>query len=232
MPSITELLSKFSITPKNKEIYNEAFIHNSYSNEKRLSKNYQRLEFLGDAILQQKVSEFLYHNYKKLDEGILTKYRSSIVRGETLAKFSKLIGLGKYIRLGHGEWEAKGYEKDSILADVFESLTAAIYLDLGNNALDLWLNKTLFDKMNVDIFVETMNDYKSKLQELTQIEMRSDLKYITVSQKKAHNNKILFTVNCIFDDMVYGVGYGFNKKSAEQEAAKNALSKIKKFKKI
>ncbi|ARU91250.1 ribonuclease III [Spiroplasma clarkii] len=189
MPSIVDFLSKFGITPKEPEIYYEALTHNSYSNEKRLSKNYQRLEFLGDAILQQKVSEFIYLRFPNSDEGILTKYRSSVVRGETLAKFSRLTGLGAYIRLGHGEWESKGYEKDSILADVYESLTAAIYLDAGNESLDKWLSQTIFDEKNIDIFLDAMRDYKSELQELIQLEMRNELKYVTVSQEKQEKTK-------------------------------------------
>jgi len=127
---------QFDITINNKSFYNEALTHNSYSNENRLTKNYQRLEFLGDAILQMNVSEYLFKKFPKYNEGILTKYRSSMVRRESLAQISKNIGLGKFIRLGVGELESKGYEKESILSDIYESLTAAIYLDGGIVALN------------------------------------------------------------------------------------------------
>ncbi|QBQ08006.1 ribonuclease III [Spiroplasma gladiatoris] len=224
--------AKIGIKQINSDLYAEALTHNSYSNENRRAKNYQRLEFLGDAILQQKVSEYLFKNYPKSNEGILTKYRSSIVRQETLAKLSRAIGLGNYIRLGIGEHEAKGYEKDTILADVYESVTAAIYLDLGNDALNNWLNQTIFNKNNLNNFLDSIRDFKSELQELIQIDKRSDLSYIIANQEKIHENKILFTVNCILDGMIYGIGEGFNKKQAEQQAAKNALSKIKTVKNI
>ncbi|AHI53184.1 ribonuclease III [Spiroplasma culicicola AES-1] len=221
-------LKQFNIEVNSLDYYNEALTHNSYSNEHRLTKNYQRLEFLGDAILQMRVSEVLFKKYPKSNEGILTKYRSSIVRKETLAKFAQKIGLGQFIRLGVGELESKGYEKDSILSDVYESITAAIYLDAGAQALENWLNGTIFKDENTEIFLESIIDYKSELQELIQIEMRNELSYITVSQEKIEDNKTLFTVHCTLDGMVYGIGTGYNKKQAEQMSAKNALSKIKK----
>lgn len=219
---------QFDITINNKSFYNEALTHNSYSNENRLTKNYQRLEFLGDAILQMNVSEYLFKKFPNYNEGILTKYRSSMVRRESLAQISKNIGLGKFIRLGVGELESKGYEKESILSDIYESLTAAIYLDGGIVALNKWLEATIFSKENTKDFLEHVTDYKSELQEIIQLEMRSQLSYSTVKQSKVEENKTLFIVKVMIDGMIYGTGEGFNKKQAEQKAAKSALSKIKK----
>ncbi len=219
---------QFNITINNKSFYNEALTHNSYSNENRLTKNYQRLEFLGDAILQMNVSEYLFKKFPNYNEGILTKYRSSMVRRESLAQISKNIGLGKFIRLGVGELESKGYEKESILSDIYESLTAAIYLDGGIVALNKWLEATIFSKENTKDFLEHVTDYKSELQEIIQLEMRSQLSYSTVKQSKVEENKTLFIVKVMIDGMIYGTGEGFNKKQAEQQAAKSALSKIKK----
>ncbi|WP_041612621.1 ribonuclease III [Spiroplasma apis] len=219
---------QFDITINNKSFYNEALTHNSYSNENRLTKNYQRLEFLGDAILQMNVSEYLFKKFPNYNEGILTKYRSSMVRRESLAQISKNIGLGKFIRLGVGELESKGYEKESILSDIYESLTAAIYLDGGIVALNKWLEATIFSKENTKDFLEHVTDYKSELQEIIQLEMRSQLSYSTVKQSKVEENKTLFIVKVMIDGMIYGTGEGFNKKQAEQQAAKSALSKIKK----
>ncbi len=219
---------QFDITINNKSFYNEALTHNSYSNENRLTKNYQRLEFLGDAILQMNVSEYLFKKFPNYNEGILTKYRSSMVRRESLAQISKNIGLGKFIRLGVGELESKGYEKESILSDIYESLTAAIYLDGGIVALNKWLEATIFSKENTNDFLEHVTDYKSELQEIIQLEMRSQLSYSTVKQSKVEENKTLFIVKVMIDGMIYGTGEGFNKKQAEQQAAKSALSKIKK----
>ncbi|AOG60712.1 ribonuclease III [Spiroplasma helicoides] len=223
-----EFFNRIGIEIKNQDYFNEAFTHNSFSNENRLSKNYQRLEFLGDAILQFKVSEFLYKKYPKSNEGTLTKYRSSIVRQVTLAHLAKSIGLGKFIRLGIGEQDAKGYEKESILSDVFESVTAAIHLDSGNDAVDKWLKATMFSDKNIDFILESIRDYKSELQELIQVEMRNDLAYSTIEQQKLPDNRTIFKVQCTLDGMIYGIGEGFSKKQAEQEAAKSALSKIKK----
>ncbi|AGR41515.1 ribonuclease III [Spiroplasma taiwanense] len=226
--NIRDFFLKFSITINDLSYFNEAFTHNSYSNENRLSKNYQRLEFLGDAILQMKVSEFLYRKYPQSNEGVLTKYRSSIVRKETLASLSRKFGLTNFIRLGVGERESKGYEKDSILSDIFESITAAIYLDQGDEILKIWLEKTIFSCDIMNFYLDDSHDYKSELQELIQIEMRTELSYKTISQEKEENNQNLFTVNVILDEMVFGTGQGTNKKQAEQAAAKSALSKIKK----
>ncbi|WP_338984719.1 ribonuclease III [Spiroplasma endosymbiont of Diplazon laetatorius] len=224
------IFKEFSIKINDKNHYYEALTHNSFSNENRLAKNYQRLEFLGDAVLQMKVSEYLYKLFPKSNEGLLTKYRSSIVKQSTLAEISRKIGLGKFIRLGVGELESKGYEKDSILSDVFESITAAIFLDQEEEVLNKWLQKTIFSDYVINQFLDKSHDYKSELQELIQLEMRSELKYVLVSCKKFDNNTTLFTMNAVLDGMVFGTGEGSNKKQAEQEAAKSALSKIKKNK--
>ncbi|QHX36910.1 ribonuclease III [Spiroplasma sp. BIUS-1] len=230
MHIIDFLLKEFSIEANDKKHYYEALTHNSFSNENRLAKNYQRLEFLGDAILQMKVSDYLYRLFPKSNEGLLTKYRSSIVKQSTLAEISRKIGLGKFIRLGVGELESKGYEKDSILSDIFESLTAAIFLDQNEEVLNKWLEKTIFSDYVINQFLDKSHDFKSELQELIQLEMRSELQYVTVECKKLKNNTAVFTVNAVLDGMVFGTGEGSNKKQAEQEAAKNALSKIKKNK--
>ncbi|AGR42381.1 ribonuclease III [Spiroplasma diminutum] len=224
------LYKEFLIEIKDSTHYNEALTHNSFSNENRLTKNYQRLEFLGDAILQMKVSEYLYKLFPKSNEGLLTKYRSSIVKKETLAQISRKIKLGKLIRLGVGELDSKGYEKDSILSDVYESMTAAIYLDQGEFVLNQWLEKTIFSDYVINQFLDKSHDFKSELQELIQLEVRSELSYVISNQEKLENNTTLFTVNAVLEGMVYGTGQGSNKKQAEQEAAKNALSKIKKNK--
>ncbi|WP_339033849.1 ribonuclease III [Spiroplasma endosymbiont of Cantharis rufa] len=224
------LLNEFAIVIKDESYYSEALTHNSFSNENRLAKNYQRLEFLGDAILQMKVSEYLYKLFPKSNEGLLTKYRSSIVKKDTLAEISRKIKIGQLIRLGIGELDSKGFEKDSILSDVYESMTAAIYLDQGEKILDKWLKKTIFSDYVINQFLDKSHDFKSELQELIQLEIRSELSYVVISQEKLENNTTLFIVNAVLEGMVFGTGKGSNKKQAEQEAAKNALSKIKKNK--
>ncbi|SYV95477.1 dsRNA-specific ribonuclease III, partial [Mycoplasma putrefaciens] len=138
MPTIKNFLKKYQIEIKNSALFDEALTHNSYSNEHRLRYTYQRMEFLGDALLQMYVSRFLFFNYPKLSEGELTKLRANSVREESLSQVAKEINLGQLVRLGQGELKTKGFEKPSILADVFEALTAAIYLDQGEEILTSW----------------------------------------------------------------------------------------------
>ncbi|ASP27963.1 ribonuclease III [Spiroplasma corruscae] len=230
MNSIKKFFENLNVIVNNQSIYEEALTHNSFANENRLSRNYQRLEFLGDAIIQLKVSEYLFNKFDKANEGVLTKTRSAVVREESLAIISRSIGLGKLIRLGIGELDSEGYNKDSILSDVYESITAAIYLDSDSESLNNWLSNTLFKEINLNNFLEEVSDYKSELQELIQLEMRNELVYKLFSQQKDNNNQIVFTAHVMIDNMLYGVGKGTSKKRAEQLAAKDALSKIKKSK--
>jgi len=123
----------FQIKINDRHYYEQALTHNSYANEHKLDYTYQRLEFLGDAILQEYMSLYFYKNNSQVDEGKLTKERSNAVREETLAGVMRKIGLNNYIRLGNGEMTSGGNNKPSILADVFESITAAIYLDNEDN---------------------------------------------------------------------------------------------------
>lgn len=215
---------------KHRFYYNEALTHNSYTNEKHLKYNYQRLEFLGDAILQKYVSLYFFQKFPKSFEGELTKYRSKAVREESLAEVARSIKLGNYIRLGQGELNSRGFEKNSILADVFEALTAAIYLDQGDEITWQWLNQTLFKVINDPEFQNKIYDYKSELQELLQAENRHDLKYaVENTQILAKTNQIEYTISVQLDNQKFGVGKGFSKARAEQEAARDCLSKLKKI---
>ncbi|WFQ96014.1 ribonuclease III [Mycoplasma feriruminatoris] len=227
--SIKNFFEKYNIKINNEKLYSEALTHNSYSNEHKLKYSYQRLEFLGDAILQMYVSRFLYLNYSKLSEGELTRLRASTVREETLSRVAKDINLGQIIKLGHGEYITKGYEKPSILADVFEALTAAVYLDQKEDGLLNWLDQTLFKYIKDSNFINDTKDFKSELQELLQSEKRSDLKYITEREDFFTNeNKILYTVSVNLDGQKYGIGKGYSKQEAEQNAASDCLSKLRK----
>ncbi|ATZ18608.1 ribonuclease III [Williamsoniiplasma somnilux] len=225
--TVQEFLKKFGITIKNSHYFDEALTHNSYANEKHLKYTYQRLEFLGDAIIQMYVSNYLYKNYPKLSEGILTKYRSNIVREESFSMVAKEINLGQLIRLGQGELNSRGFEKPSILSDVFESFTAAIYLDQGEQIMLEWLKKTLFKEISKPGFMDKVKDYKSELQEYLQAENRRELKYLVAAEKNLKNdNKTEYTINVVLDGQKFGVGKGFSKQEAEQNAAKDCLSKL------
>ncbi|ATZ16252.1 ribonuclease-3 [Entomoplasma freundtii] len=226
--SFEEFLNHYGIKIKNRHFYDEALTHNSFANEKHLDYTYQRLEFLGDAVLQKYASLYFFQNYPKWPEGKLTKNRSNLVREESLAEVARSLNIGKYIRLGQGEINSRGFDKDSILADVFESLTGAIYLDQGEAKTLKWLQSTLFKIMDKAEFKNKTYDYKSELQELLQAENRHDLKYVLESQEVfPSENRTEYTISIQLDNQKFGIGKGFSKAQAEQAAAQDCLSKMK-----
>lgn len=217
-----ELFEKLNIKPKNKELYKTAFSHSSYANEHKAKQDYERLEFLGDAVLDLVVADYLYSN-KKENEGEMTKVRASYVCENALYEYSMSLGLNQYIKVGHGEEKEGGKFKKAIVADIFEALIGAIYLDLGYaTARRTVLNIIVpyIEDPNVTFF----SDYKSALQEYVQTTQQS-LQYELVKEEGPAHNKS-FTVQVKIDDIVYGEGVSGSKKEAEQEAAKVALSKL------
>ena len=217
-----ELFKKIKITPKNEKLYLTAFSHSSYANEHKAKQDYERLEFLGDAVLDLVVADYLYSN-KKENEGEMTKVRASYVCENALYEYSMSLGLKQYIKVGHGEEKEGGKIKKAIVADIFEALIGAIYLDLGYaTARRTVLNIIVpyIEDPNVTFF----SDYKSALQEYVQTTQQS-LQYELVKEEGPAHNKS-FTVQVKIDDIVYGEGVSGSKKEAEQEAAKVALSKL------
>ena len=217
-----ELFNKLGIKPHNMKYYETAFKHSSYVNENHQKNDYERLEFLGDAVLELCMSDYLYKNLN-VEEGDMTKLRASYVCENALFEYSKDLNLSDYIKVGHGEEQDGGRFKKVIMADIFESLMGAIYLDLGFDTvkrviLDIIVPYVL-DK-NITFF----SDYKSALQECMQTEQKS-LEYEIINEEgPAHDKR--FTVEVKIDNIVYGTGIGTSKKEAEQEAAKNALDKL------
>ena len=211
-----DILNELNIKTKNIEIYKTAFTHTSYSNEHENSESYERLEFLGDAVLEVIISDYLY-NEKHLEEGIMTKMRASYVCEEACATYSKELKFYDYILLGSGEAEAN----ETILADVFESFVGATYLDQGFSfTKELVLGIIVkYIKSEIDF----LHDYKSELQELVQTVKKSVIYEIIDEQGPAHDKT--FTCQVKVDNLVMGIGKGSSKKQAEQEAAKVALSK-------
>ena len=211
-----DILNELNIKTDNTEIYKIAFTHTSYSNEHDNSESYERLEFLGDAVLELIISDYLY-NEKHLEEGVMTKMRASYVCEEACATYSKELKFDKYILLGSGETEAN----ETILADVFESFIGATYLDQGFSfTKELVLGIIVkYIKSEIDF----LHDYKSELQELVQTVKKSVIYEIIDEQGPAHDK--VFTCQVKVDNLVMGVGKGSSKKQAEQEAAKVALSK-------
>ena len=210
-------LEKFNIKLKNENLLKIALTHSSYANEHKGCKNYERLEFLGDAVLELVTSEYfyLYTNYK---EGQMTKLRASYVCEKALATYAKKIGIDKHIRLGHGQIHNLN---DTIIADVFEAVVGAIYLDQGFDIAKNYIDTIIipYIKKHIDFNA----DYKTRLQELVQTGRKS-LEYEVVKET-GESHKKTFEVVVKIDDIIYGKGKGSSKKEAEQMAALDAYNK-------
>ena len=217
-----ELFKKLDINPQNLKFYETAFQHSSYVNENHMKSDYERLEFLGDAVLELVMSDYLYKNVN-LKEGDLTKLRASYVYENALYEYSMDLELSKFIKVGHGEEIDGGRFKKVIMADIFEALMGAIYLDLGFDIVKRVLLNIIVPYVENPKIV-FFSDYKSALQEFVQTEQRS-LSYEVIDEQGPSHNKS-FTVNVKIDDIVYGVGTAGSKKEAEQEAAHDALGKL------
>ena len=222
---LLDFLIKRDIPFHNISLYREAFTHASYANESHKSiKDYERLEFMGDAVLQLYVSEHIYNLFPDVPEGTLTTLRSKLVREESLARFTRELGIGELLYLGVGEEKSGGRERDSVLANIFESFIGALYLDCGKDEVLKILQETIFAHVN-DVNREDITDYKTRLQELIQADQRKTVIY-ELLEMTGPSNAPVFKVAVIMDDMKLGIGTGTSKKRAEQQAAKDALNKM------
>ncbi len=216
-----QVLSRFSIKPLNKQLYDMAFIHESYANENGLKECYERLEFIGDAVLDLVISEYLYNQDKTLSEGELTRLRSNYVCKKALFTYSQELGLVEYIKLGAGA-ELSRREMDSVIADVFESLLGALYLDQGLEMVKEFLKVTIIPHIkNDEIF---FYDYKSQLKQLCD-QLGWNITYKLHNEEGKSHNKT-FTMLGLINGEEYGRGQGGSKKEAEQNAARMVLQKI------
>jgi len=209
------IFKKYNVIIKNEDLLLEALTHSSYSNEHDTS-SYERLEYLGDAVLEIVCSEYLYKN-SNCPEGEMSRLRSLYVCENALYEYSKEINLKDYILLGNGISEAN----KTIIADVFEALMAVIYLESGIDSV-----KKIFDKLIVPFIQrkeDFLMDYKSLLQESVQT-VKKSVEYRLINEEGPAHSKT-FTVQVIIDNLVYGVGVGPSKKEAEQNAAKEAYMK-------
>lgn len=206
---------------KNKDFLVSAMTHSSYANEHNLRKvdNNERLEFLGDAVLEIITSDYLFKKYPDLLEGELTKFRASIVCEPTLASFSREIQLGTYVLLGKGEDLSGGRNRDSVLSDSVEALIGAIYLDGGFDAVKKFVFESLLTNLEAR---KRFVDSKTHLQEWIQRNSEQALEYVVISETGPDHNK-RFVVEVRHEDKVIGQGTGKSKKSAEQHAAYDAL---------
>ncbi len=217
-----ELENKLGYTFKNKALLLNALTHSSYANEAHdgTSSN-ERLEFLGDSVLSVIVSDYIYKQFSKKPEGELTKTRASLVCEKSLCGFSRELDLGSFMLLGKGEDKGGGRERDSILADAFEAVLAAIYLDGGiENARKLVMRFILNELDHTED--EVFKDYKTALQEIIQRNPEESVTYILTRESGPDHNK-LFEVEVHLNSNVIGRGTGKSKKQAEQMAAKQAL---------
>ncbi len=196
--------------------------HSSYANETRdgITSN-ERLEFLGDSVLSIVVSEYIYKKFNNLPEGELTKLRASLVCEKSLCSFSRELELGKYLRLGKGEEKGGGRERDSILADAFEAVLAAIYLDGGFEKAKNHVMRFVTEELK-HTELEVFKDYKTALQEIIQRNPEEVVTYILTGESGPDHDKI-FEVEVRLNSNTIGRGTGKNKKQAEQSAAKEAL---------
>ena len=215
-----EFLNKYGIIPNKLKLYEIAMSHSSYANEHKDKRNYERLEFLGDAVLELVTSEFLYKNYEQ-DEGDMTKMRANYVCENANYEYMNKLGLIKYIRVGNGELADI---KKAIVADIFEAFIGAVYLDQGfEKAKEFVLGIITPYIINKTYF---FNDYKSILQEAVQTDKKSLVYELVDERGPAHAKE--FTIVVRIDNVIYGKGIAGSKKEACQLAAKDTLEKLAK----
>lgn len=209
-------LEKYNISIKNMDLLLRALTHSSYANEHKC-KNYERLEFLGDAVLELVTSDYFYNN-EELSEGEMTKKRASYVCEEALSEYAKEIGYIPYIRVGHGQLNNVN---ETIIADVFEAILGVIYLECGYEVAKKYVYDIVIPHIkDKDVY---LSDYKSALQELIQTDKKT-LEYVLINESGPAHDKT-FTVEVKVDNIIYGKGIGKTKKEAEQYAAKDAFNK-------
>lgn len=224
MNNIHELLNSLKISPNSLTNYSLALTHSSYNADANTKHHdYERLEYMGDAVLGFVVADMIFQKYSKMEPGLMSKLRSYLVKSHSLATYARSINLHKFIKAGHSIDTNQIYNSDKILEDVFEALIGAIYLDQGINFVYNYIKSFVeTDLINIDL--DVLTDYKTKLQEEMQAEYRNSVHYNVVNiSGPAHNRH--FVVNVLFNDLVLASGEGKSKKEAEENAAKNALLK-------
>ncbi|MCE7794638.1 ribonuclease III [Salipaludibacillus sp. CUR1] len=221
-----KFLDDIHINFKNEDLFIQAFTHSSYVNEHRIRPydDNERLEFLGDAVLELAISQYLYKLFDHMSEGEMTKLRAAIVCEPSLAKIADELKFGDYVLLGKGEEMTGGRRRPALLADVFEAFIGALYLDLGMDAVYGFLKDYVYPKIHNGSFSHMM-DFKSQLQELIQRESQGQVHYKIIEEKgPAHAREFVSEVT--LDKQQLGIGTGKSKKEAEQMAAQKALEKL------
>ena len=223
MKTLEEFEKKIGYKFKNRDLLQTALTHSSFANESHGgAQSYERLEFLGDSILGFVTAEYLYAAFPKLPEGKLTKKRASLVCEQSLCGFSRALGVGEALRLSHGERHSGGRDRASILADVFESITAAIYLDSGSMDEARKFVLRYIEPAATEAGERPFKDHKTMLQEIIQQNPGERLEYVLIGERGPDHDKH-FTVEVHLNSNVIGRGGGRSKKEAEQQAAREAL---------
>ena len=228
LSQIAELLGQFEAETglrfSDKTLLQRALTHRSVVNESLefpLSDN-ERLEFLGDAVLDFLVAEFLYHRFPEQREGPLTNMRAALVRRDTLARFAQQLNLGSYLLMGRGEEESGGRQRPATLCAAFEALVGALYLDQGLEAVEAFIRPFIEPELDQILQEALDKDAKSRLQEWSQAYLQATPTYKTVGERGPDHAKE-FTVQVVINGVIYGEGIGRSKQLAAQAAAKAAL---------
>ena len=217
------LKKKYGIKFNKEKLLEDAFTHSSYANEHPGRKDYEKLEFLGDAVLELAVSDYLYRHFPRLNEGELTRMRSNIVRTEGFSEFAIECGFPEEINLGKGEEKAGARKRKTLLEDVFEAFNGALFLDQGMPAVQHFLHLTVYPLIAEGDF-NASRDYKTELQERLQVNGPVKIEYQVISEDES---KPSFKVQLLVNGEKVSEGQGRNKKAAEQQAAQAALDKNK-----
>lgn len=226
---VSELIKKIGYEFKNEEYLHEALTHRSYANEIEKGRrfNNEKLEFLGDAILNLITTEYIYDLYEKKTEGELAKLKSQIISEPVFSTIASELELGEYLYLSNGEVMSGGRHRRSILGDAFEALIGAIFKDSDYYTAKNIALKFLLGKINKLEEIEGTGDYKTILQEFVQGKYKKMPEYKLLRTKGPDHNKV-FEICVRWNDKIYGIGTGKSKKEAEKHAAKEALEKLKK----
>jgi ribonuclease-3 len=224
MEDLKNLEKILKIKFKDISLLDTAVTHRSYLNENAdgAKTNNERLEFLGDAVLELITSEYLFSEYPDREEGDLTSFRAATVRTTTLAETSRELGFGKYLKMSKGEEESGGKDKDYLLANLFEAILGAIYLDKGYSACKEYIYRVLIPKVGKIVEERLDIDPKTKLQELTQSMFKETPMYEVIKEEGPDHDK-LFTVQAKIASKDLGIGQGTSKQKAEEEAARESL---------
>ena len=217
------LKKKYGIKFNNEKLLENAFTHSSYANEHPGRKDYEKLEFLGDAVLELAVSDYLYRHFPRLNEGELTRMRSNIVRTEGFSEFAIECGFPEEIDLGKGEEKAGARKRKTLLEDVFEAFNGALFLDQGMPAVQHFLHLTVYPLIAEGDF-NASRDYKTELQERLQVNGPVKIEYQVISEDES---KPSFKAQLLVNGEKVSEGQGRKKKAAEQQAAQAALDKNK-----